>query len=263
MRTYFLSMFLLIASGIAAQSPSGQALSDMVFGSENLRYKVMFKWGLITKQAGTAELSLRRQGEVYHSMLTASSAPWADRIFRVRDTLIGRMDVQGLVPRYYEKVANEGDERKHDIVRYDYSVPGLVRADCERRVFKNNRLHINEERQMESEGSAVDMLTSFYYMRSLPFETWQRGERRSIDIFSGKRKETLTLHYTGVEPVQANGTTYQAHHVKFTFTSGSGTKTSDDMDAWISADGDRIPLRMEGKLPVGKVHCILVSQQRQ
>ena len=29
------------------------------------------------------------------------------------------------------------------------------------------------------------------------------------------------------------------------------------MEAWISADNSRVPLRMEGKLPVGKVHCIL------
>ena len=33
----------------------------------------------------------------------------------------------------------------------------------------------------------------------------------------------------------------------------------DDMEAWISADKRRIPLRLEGKLPVGKVHCIFTG----
>ena len=28
------------------------------------------------------------------------------------------------------------------------------------------------------------------------------------------------------------------------------------MDAWISADARRIPIKLEGKLPVGKVHCL-------
>ena len=27
------------------------------------------------------------------------------------------------------------------------------------------------------------------------------------------------------------------------------------MDAWISTEPNRIPLRLEGKLPVGKVQC--------
>ncbi len=39
----------------------------------------------------------------------------------------------------------------------------------------------------------------------------------------------------------------------------SGAKTSDDMEAWIAAGSSRIPLKLEGKLPVGKVHCIYVK----
>ncbi len=42
--------------------------------------------------------------------------------------------------------------------------------------------------------------------------------------------------------------------------SDGGKKTSDDMDAWISADARRIPVRLEGKLPVGKVHCVYTGQ---
>ena len=36
----------------------------------------------------------------------------------------------------------------------------------------------------------------------------------------------------------------------------NGKKSSDDMSAWISTDSRRIPLRIEGKLPVGKIHIL-------
>lgn len=227
---------------------------------ETLSYNVMFKWGLINKKAGTATLSLHHLPGQYKTTLTAASEPWADRIYRVRDTLNGRMDMHGFRPLFYEKIAHEGSDFKHDQVHYDYSTPGIVVGNCSRRVYKKNELRVDETRSMEAENRAVDMLTSFYFMRQLPFESMAPGEVITIDIFSGKQKELLTIRYVGTENVELNDVDYPAYHVRFLFTSKGGTKTSDDMDAWISTAPRRIPLKLEGKLPVGKVRCFLSSQ---
>lgn len=228
---------------------------------ETLTYKVMFKWGLINKKAGTARLSLRQGPASYEATMAAASAPWADRIYKVRDTLNGRMAYSDFAPLYYEKIAHEGSEHKHDEVRYDYSVPGIVRADCKRRVFKKGELKVDDTRELKAEGKAIDMLTSFYYMRSLPFEKWKPGHVTKIDIFSGKRKELLSITYHGVVELDVDGVVHPTYYITFTFTSGSGKKTSDDMEAWIATDKSRIPLRLEGKLPVGKVHCIFTGKE--
>ncbi len=227
---------------------------------ETLHYNVMFKWGLINKKAGTATLRLRHAPDEYHSNLTAASEPWADHFYRVRDTLNGRMEYEGLRPLFYEKIAREGGEYKHDQVHYDYSVPGEVIGHCSRRVYKKNELRIDETRQMEAQGAAIDMLTSFYYMRLLPFREMEPDETTSIVIFSGKQKETLTIRYVGIENVEIKGTQFQTYHIRFIFTSRGGTKTSDDMDAWISTEPRRIPLKLEGKLPVGKVRCFFAGE---
>ena len=229
---------------------------------ETLNYKVMFKWGLINKQAGTAKIVLSHDSKQYHASLMASSEPWADKIFCVRDTLRARMSYADFTPLYYEKAAHEGSERKHDVVRYDYGTPGKVKAVCTRKAWKKGELKIDERREMESSGTAVDMLASFYYMRALPFENWKKGQHTALDIFSGKRKELLTIKYDGIESIDIDGTAVEAYHITFTFTSKGGKKTSDDMDAWIAADESRTPLRLEGKLPVGKVHCIFTGKSR-
>lgn len=226
---------------------------------ETLHYNVMFKWGIINKKAGSATLTLSHLPGQYRTTLTGASEPWADRIYRVRDTLNGRMDMDGFRPLFYEKIAHEGSEFKHDQVHYDYSTPGVVVGNCTRRVFKKNQLRIDETRSMEAENRAVDMLTSFYFMRQLPFEHMQPGERVSIDIFSGKQKELLTISYVGTENVELDGVEHPTFHVRFIFTSKGGTKTSDDMDAWISTAPRRIPIKLEGKLPVGKVKCFLTG----
>ena len=165
-------------------------------------------------------------------------------------------------PILYEKIAHEGNDHKHDIVKYDISNPAAIKAACTRKVISKGKLKVEETRQLQADGAAIDMLSSFYYMRNLPFQDWNAGETHSIDIFSGKAKELLTFKYVGKERIKINDREYDTYHITFLFTSKGGTKSSDDMDAWISAEGQRIPLRLEGKLPVGRVKCFFVDENK-
>lgn len=252
-------ILLLTASCLSMTFAMGQThgLTTKKLEPETLHYRVMFKWGLLNKKAGTATLRLNHDKKTYTSQLSAKSEPWADRIFCVRDTLNGKMSYDGFTPLFYEKIANEGNEHKHDIVKYDYNDSPTIKALCSRKVYKKGILKIDENKEMSAENRAVDMLTSFYFMRTLPYEDWKPGHIEDIDIFSGKRKELLSIVYAGKVNIDINGAERTAYRITFKFTSGGGKKTSDDMEAWISADSERIPLRLEGKLPVGKVHCIL------
>ena len=225
--------------------------------TETLHYKVLYKWGLINKVAGNATLTLRPRNEGgFTTTLTAASAPWADKFYMVRDTLRGHLSAGEWAPTYYEKIAWEGDDHKHDKVIYTRHGDN-VSAECQRMVWdKKGNLKIKENRWLEATGTTMDMLTSFFYMRSLPYQNWQKGHEISVNLFSGKEKETLTIRYNGMETININGDDHDCYYITFVFTSKGGKKSSDNMDAWISANHTRIPLKLEGKLPVGKVHCI-------
>ena len=60
---------------------------------------------------------------------------------------------------------------------------------------------------LEAEGTTVDMLSAYYYMRSLPFPMWDSGHTECINIFSGKRKELLTIKYHGIEEAKSDNKT--------------------------------------------------------
>ena len=137
-------LLLLCLSSSTAANP-GAAVTNK-FEPETLNYKVMFKWGLINKQAGHARLALTHDSRHYHAQLAASSEPWADKFFKVRDTLNGRMTYADFTPLFYEKIAHEGKDHKHDVVTYDYSVPGKVSAKCTRKVITKGKPKIDEVR---------------------------------------------------------------------------------------------------------------------
>lgn len=235
-------------------------LNAQVSDGESINYRVMYKWGLVNKQAGRVNLSTQRtDAQTIKAQLTARTEKWADAFYSVRDTLLGSMNIFTMEPAYYEKITHEGGEYKRDLITYTRN-GGHVTANCQRWKQKSKKKPVTKsEITLEADGLTLDMLSSFYYMRSLDYATMNPGDKKELTVFSGRRKETLAITYLGKENVEIKDEIFPAYKISFTFTGEGGKKTSDDMWAWISADTDHIPLKLEGKLPVGKVQCFYVK----
>lgn len=239
-----------VAIGVRAQVNDG----------ESINYRVMYKWGLVNKQAGRVNLSTHRtDARTINATLTARTEKWADAFYTVRDTLLGSMNIATMEPSYYEKITHEGGEYKRDLINYTRK-GNHVTANCQRWKQKSKKKPVTKsEITLEADGLTLDMLSAFYYMRSLNYAKMSPGDKKELTVFSGRRKETLAITYLGSETVEINDDTFPAYKISFTFTGEGGKKTSDDMWAWISSDTNRIPVKLEGKLPVGKVQCFYVK----
>lgn len=240
--------FLIIFSAIMPAKAAG-------FADETLHYKVMFKWGIVQKQAGRATLRLAAAPDHFQATLYARSEPWADHFYRLRDTLISVMDRNDMLPRRYERIAHEDGRFDHDIIHISRS--GDLFTGTSHRMRRKKKGEISHsEITLKAEGPTVDLVSVFYYLRMLDFAAMQPGYTKTLNIFSGKRKELLTIRYVGKENLKLDGRTYPTYRISFTFTDEKSSKTSDDIDTWISTASDHIPLKLEGKLKVGKIRCL-------
>ena len=224
------------------------------FQNETLHYVVSYKWGLVHKDAGDATLTLRNQGSDYVMILTAKTKPWADRIFSVRDTLSARMSISGMKPKWYTKTTHEGGKYGQDKITYSYSgnsVSGAVTR------YKDKKGKISRtNKTLTAQGRTFDMLSIFYYLRSLDFDKMKKGHIYKMNIFSGSKVELMTVKNVGLETIKLrNKTKREAYHLRFNFTTKGKKKSSDDMDVWISNDSRHIPLQLQGSLPIGMVKC--------
>lgn len=226
---------------------------------ELLRYKVLYKWGMINKKAGEAELMLDPDPDnTMTARLYARNEPWADKFYKLRDTLISVMDPATALPLRYERIAHEDGSYAHDIVEFAIT-SGQTNAQCTRyRRGKDKTETTKAESQLSATGSAVDMLSAFYYLRRLPFESMVPGTARIINIFSGKRKEKLRITYQGRETLNYNGRSYDTYKVNFSFTVDGKTESSAPIETWLTADDMRIPVKLIGKLKIGKINCLLM-----
>ena len=244
----FLSLCILNVKNISAHN----------FSNETLNYKVTYKWGIIHKQAGTATIKLTKSGNWYKSTVTARSDAWADRIYRLRDTLMSTMRVSDLTPTLYERIAHEDGKYAHDIVNITRNGDKFS-AKCtrQRRAKKATTTNVSHT-TLEAQGTTVDLLSSFYYLRALDFDKLTPGHAQTINIFSGKRKELLKITYHRKEVIKIEGKKHDTYKITFTFTSEGKKKTSEPIEAWVETTAPYIPLKLVGKLKIGQIQCFYI-----
>lgn len=237
---------------------SATALADTNFGNETLRYVITYKWGLITKDSGEATMTLKNQGSRYYIKLTGGTKPWADNLFRVRDTLVSVMDKNKFRPLSYTKIAHEGGKYAKDEIIYSYS-GNNVSGKVSKHRDKKGKIS-DSSFDLAANGDTFDMLSVFYWIRSFDPATMTDGKKMTATLFSGSHEETVKIWKVGEEKVKMrDGSMRDAWHIRFTFTSKGGKKTSDDIDAWLSKDDSRVPLVIRGSLPIGKVSAYLIN----
>lgn len=253
MKIRHLFLFILCLLGVALPQTARAG-----FQNETLRYVISYKWGAIHKDAGDAVLSLRNNGGNYILGLTARTKPWADKIFQVRDTLNAVLRINGLKPVSYTKSTHEGGKYARDHIVYTHS-GNRVTAKCDRIKVKKGKTN-RSTKSLAATGSAYDMLSVFYYVRTLNYEKMKSGVMYKTTVFSGSKAESLMIKCLGKERIKLRDKrTVEAWHLRFKFTSDGKKKSSADMDTWVSTDARHVPLLLEGSLPVGKVKCYYIG----
>lgn len=250
-KSYIFAILLMLIAPLVAKCAE--------FQPEDLHYVITYKWGLIHKDAGTATLSLRPEGNRdYRLTLTARTKPWADKVFRVRDTLTSIVARADLHPRRYVKAAHEGGRYSRDAITFTYTGHDVKGAVERLRVGKKGERSLSAK-TLSATGPTFDMLSVFYFLRTIDFKSLSKGGTVMTNIFSGSKTERLSIRCVGSERIKPRGskTEIETWHIKFRFTTDGRRKSSDDIDAWVSADSRHVPVRLYGSLPLGQIRVYL------
>lgn len=226
--------------------------------TEKFNYVVTYKWGLIHQDAGTATITKRPHGNGYELKLTAKTKPWADKIYKVRDTLVSITEKERYRPLHYSNHSHEKNKYKRDEIKFSYSGNVVKGATEKYREGKDGKI-TKSTQQLEGQGNVYDMLSVYFFLRDIDYSKMKSGETIHAQIFSGSKSENLTLKCHGKEKVKLRDKTEQeAWHISFKFTQHGGKKSSDDINCWISTDSEHIPLMIVGTLPVGQIRVYYV-----
>ncbi len=207
---------------------------------EVLEYRLHY--GVIN--AGVAKLEVKKFDkkiagrDVYHVVGTGSSKGAFDWFFKVRDRYETFLDVDGVFPWMFVRDVNEGGYKINQTYKFSQI---------------QNKVDNGEGKSFEAPTGIQDMLSAFYYARSIDYSKAKKDEIFTIWSFVDDEIWPLKIRFKGRETIKVGGQKYKAMKFCPVVQEGRLFEDEDDVSVWISDDENKIPLLAQGKVLVGAV----------
>jgi len=103
------------------------------------------------------------------------------------------------------------------------------------------------------------MISSFYYARTMNFTNMKAGKIFQFKCFMDDEIWTLKIKYVGDEIIKIKSGKYKCHKFVPVVQTGRVFKSEKDLNFWITADANKIPILVKAKIPVGYVKLHLTD----
>lgn len=224
---------------------------------ESLTYKVYYNAGPMWVNAGEVYFKLQNASvnnkQVYHAVSEAVTYASFDWFFKVRDKMETWMEPVTLKSEKFQRDVNEGG---YTFFRsYDWNRETNTIVSFEDR--KNGKTKTKTIKNVEP--CAVDLLSSFYWARTINFNNYKPGDKIPVTMAVDDTVYNLYIRYEGKEKYKTKLGTFNCMKVKPLLVEGAVFRSGEGMTIWFTDDANRIPVRIESHLLVGRITCDLKS----
>jgi len=241
---------LFVSANLWAQDTSWRVISNTAFTfGERLTFELSY--GFLTAAdafmvIAPSPMNIRGQ-DTYETSLEVNTRSSFDIIFKVRDLYKSFIHVKGIYPLRFEQHINETNYKKDfEIDFYHDSLKAYTKTD-----------YINE-RVFDIPKYVQDLLSSFYYVRTMELGNKREGDVLTVQYFANDKVVNLNVRFEGKEEIDVPAGKFRTFVVKPGLTEGFTTKTS-DLFIWISDDDRKIPVKVKLKIVIGSLVAELVS----
>ena len=247
---------MLIAVGVMAIAVAAQAEYRPAF-QEGEKLTFAIRWGVVTggyATLGVPSIDLIGQEPAYHILSEAHSTGMVETFYKVRDKNEAWMDTASPRSLRYSKKIVEGT----------YSVDQVVDLDQTARTFhmteiRHDKNDAVEEKKGEIPSNVLDVLSSLYYIRSLPLEV---GKSFTIDVHSGEKTWPLVVNVKKMEKVKVKAGKFLCYRVEPVLREkGIFISKGKKLEVWMTADARHMPVLMRSEIFIGHVSAELVQMQ--
>jgi hypothetical protein len=124
---------------------------------------------------------------------------------------------------------------------------------------KKKKVDNGKGKTFEAPEGIQDMLSSFYYARTIDFKKAKEKEIFTIWSFVDDEIWPLRIRFMGRETIKVSGKKYKAMKFHPVVQEGRLFENEEDVTVWISDDENKIPLLAQGKVLIGSVKMELTK----
>jgi hypothetical protein len=213
-------------------------------------FKLRIHYGVINAGYATLEVkeATRAGKKVYHAVGKGWTTGMSRFFFKVDDTYESYFDKETGNPYQFVRKINEGGYTKNQEGFVDQAGDRVTLKD-----YKNKK-----ERVFQVPNNIQDVVSTFYYLRNHPsIDKMKVGEAISVDMFFDDETFKFKLKYVGREVVKSKYGNINCMIFRPLVQSGRVFKEEESLTVWISADDNKIPVRIKASLAVGSLKADL------
>ena len=236
-------LFSVYLNGSAQMSK--KVVNEAYQPNEVLEYRVHY----VFVDAGVAKLEVAPDFKDFngrqclHVIGTGRSTGAFDWFFSVRDRYESYIDTESLLPWMFIRKVDEGGYKINQKVKFNH---------------KNNTA-TSEKKTISTPGHVQDLISAFYYARTLDFNNAQPGDMFTINTYLDDETFPLVIKYIGKETIKTKAGKFRCIAFHPMLMEGRVFKEQEGMTIWVSDDKNRIPVRAQAEILIGSIKMDLKS----
>ena len=172
---------------------------------------------------------------------TISAFEW---FYKVNDVYESHMDAEGMFPWIFIRRVNEGGYK----INQDYTF------------YQHKKIVDNGEgKKYRVPAMVQDMISSFYYARTIDYSNAKKGDIFTVNIFLDNELYPTKIKYLGKQIVKIRKGKFRCMKFAPVVQEGRVFNSEEDLTVWITDDANRIPILAKARIKVGSLKMHLVG----
>jgi len=250
---FLISALLLAFSQVADTSAvKGKAIST----GEKLDYRMYLGIFTVGKGVTTVDKSVyvrnnRGCFKVDAFMETLGIATW---ISKVNDNWGAFVDTSALITHESYRKLSEGNYRLHEVITYDpdKDLASVKVADKKTGKFCDPKTYSTPD-------NVRDVVAGFMYLRIINFSKYKIKDTLTVSGFFEDKAYHFKIIYYGKETIDTDVGKIPCHKLIPIMPDNQLFRGENSVTAWLSADGNQIPVKVDAKMFIGHAGTVLVG----
>ncbi|HLS31752.1 MAG TPA: DUF3108 domain-containing protein [Flavobacteriaceae bacterium] len=230
--------------------PLSHAQNDKSTYQDGEWIKLRIHYGWFNASYATLEVKEKMIGDtpVYHVKGRGKSTGLLHAFFKVDDTYESTIDKKTELPIQFKRDINEGGHTKNKILWFNQRA----------QTAKVRDLKHNTTNEYETNPNVQDMISAFYYARNQIADNLKEpGDELIIDMFYDEKNYKFKTVYLGREVIKTKFGRIETLKLRPYVQAGRVFKEQEGLTVWLSADKNKIPIKVRAKLAVGSLTASL------
>jgi len=236
---------ILICTSIAS---FGQSEPKAYKAGEWLKFRISYSNFL---NAGNATMQIKEVNhngkQAYHIQGKGKTTGVISWFFKVKDDYQSYFYKDNIHPYRFIRKINEGGYKKNKEILFDHHSKNATVKDYKKNTTKNFTI----------DPGVQDMVSTLYYLRNKDLRNMKVGDEVELSMFFDETTYGFKMRYLGRETIKTKFGKVKSLKFRPVVQAGRVFKEKESLTVWVTADKNKIPLRIKASLAVGSLRADL------